>query len=63
MSLTALRLISEGIELVNAGALFLLLLLNLVLIGRQQRLKKSEMLQRLKSIISDLNGEESNGLM
>ncbi|XP_017339596.1 transmembrane protein 94 isoform X2 [Ictalurus punctatus] len=46
---------SEGIELVNAVALFLLLLLNLVLIGRQQRLKKSEMLRRLKSIISDLN--------
>ncbi|KAI5623418.1 transmembrane protein 94 isoform X1, partial [Silurus asotus] len=49
---------SDGIELVNAGALFLLLLLNLVLIGRQQRLKKSEMVRRLKSIISDLNRSE-----
>lgn len=57
IQLTVLYLISEGIELVNAVALFLLLLLNLVLIGRQQRLKKSEMLRRLKSIISDLNGE------
>ncbi|KAG7491704.1 hypothetical protein MATL_G00006910 [Megalops atlanticus] len=46
---------SQGIELVNAGALFLLLLLNLFLIGRQQRLKKSEMVRRLKSIISQLD--------
>uniref|UniRef100_A0A8C1FZG7 Transmembrane protein 94 n=1 Tax=Cyprinus carpio TaxID=7962 RepID=A0A8C1FZG7_CYPCA len=43
---------SQGIELVNAGALFLLLLLNLFLIGRQQRLRMSEMVRRLKSIIS-----------
>ncbi|KAJ8246443.1 hypothetical protein GJAV_G00267850 [Gymnothorax javanicus] len=47
---------SRGIELVNAGALFLLLLLNLFLIGRQQRLQKSEMVRRLKSVISQLNG-------
>ncbi|XP_036428331.1 transmembrane protein 94 isoform X1 [Colossoma macropomum] len=46
---------SQGIELVNAGALFLLLLLNLLLVGRQQRLKRSEMVRRLKSIISELN--------
>ncbi|XP_062858998.1 transmembrane protein 94 isoform X2 [Trichomycterus rosablanca] len=46
---------SEGIELVNAGALFLLLLLNLFLIRRKQRLKQTEMVRRLKSIISDLN--------
>ncbi|XP_036398079.1 transmembrane protein 94 isoform X2 [Megalops cyprinoides] len=46
---------SQGIELVNAGALFLLLLLNLFLIGRQQRLRKSEMVRRLKSIISQLD--------
>ncbi|XP_016427783.1 transmembrane protein 94-like isoform X2 [Sinocyclocheilus rhinocerous] len=46
---------SQGIELVNAGALFLLLLLNLFLIGRQQRLQMSEMVRRLKSIISQLN--------
>uniref|UniRef100_A0A672LW06 Transmembrane protein 94 n=1 Tax=Sinocyclocheilus grahami TaxID=75366 RepID=A0A672LW06_SINGR len=45
----------QGIELVNAGALFLLLLLNLFLIGRQQRLRMSEMVRRLKSIISQLN--------
>uniref|UniRef100_A0A671PBL1 Transmembrane protein 94-like n=1 Tax=Sinocyclocheilus anshuiensis TaxID=1608454 RepID=A0A671PBL1_9TELE len=43
---------SQGIELVNAGALFLLLLLNLFLVGRQQRLRMSEMVRRLKSIIS-----------
>uniref|UniRef100_A0A672N4M6 Transmembrane protein 94 n=1 Tax=Sinocyclocheilus grahami TaxID=75366 RepID=A0A672N4M6_SINGR len=43
---------SQGIELVNAGALFLLLLLNLFLIGQQQRLRMSEMVRRLKSIIS-----------
>ncbi|KAJ8283888.1 hypothetical protein COCON_G00027380 [Conger conger] len=47
---------SHGIELVNAGALFLLLLLNLFLIERQECLKKSEMVRRLKSIISQLNG-------
>ncbi|XP_029102576.1 transmembrane protein 94 isoform X1 [Scleropages formosus] len=46
---------SQGIELVNACALFLLLLLNLFLIGRQERLKKSEMVRRLKSIISQLD--------
>uniref|UniRef100_A0A8C1ZHI8 Transmembrane protein 94 n=1 Tax=Cyprinus carpio TaxID=7962 RepID=A0A8C1ZHI8_CYPCA len=46
---------NQGIELVNAGALFLLLLLNLFLIGRQQRLRMSEMVRRLKSIISQLN--------
>ncbi|XP_051969183.1 transmembrane protein 94-like isoform X2 [Xyrauchen texanus] len=46
---------SQGIELVNAGALFLLLLLNLFLIGQQQRLRTSEMARRLKSIISQLN--------
>uniref|UniRef100_A0A8B9R8K7 Cation-transporting P-type ATPase C-terminal domain-containing protein n=1 Tax=Astyanax mexicanus TaxID=7994 RepID=A0A8B9R8K7_ASTMX len=46
---------SQGIELVNAGALFLLLLLNLLLIGRQQKLKRSEMVRRLKSIITELN--------
>ncbi|XP_066521040.1 transmembrane protein 94 isoform X2 [Hoplias malabaricus] len=46
---------SQGIELVSAGALFLLLLLNLLLIGRQQRLRRCEMVQRLKSIISELD--------
>ncbi|XP_076855776.1 transmembrane protein 94 isoform X2 [Brachyhypopomus gauderio] len=54
---------SKGIELVNAGALTLLLILNLFLIGRQQKLKRSEMVRRLKSIISELNGylERSGG--
>ncbi|XP_066560947.1 transmembrane protein 94 [Amia ocellicauda] len=46
---------SQGIELVNAGALFLLLLLNLFLIGRQERLKKSEIVRRLQAIIDGLN--------
>lgn len=47
---------SSGIELVSAAALLLLLLLNLLLIGRQQRLKSSEMVRRLKNIISKLDG-------
>uniref|UniRef100_A0A286XTD9 Transmembrane protein 94 n=1 Tax=Cavia porcellus TaxID=10141 RepID=A0A286XTD9_CAVPO len=34
------RLTWKGVELVNASALFLLLLLNLLLIGRQDRLKR-----------------------
>ncbi|XP_023646960.1 transmembrane protein 94 isoform X2 [Paramormyrops kingsleyae] len=46
---------SQGIELVSAFALFLLLLLNLFLIGRQERLKKSEMVRRLKCVISQLD--------
>lgn len=46
---------SSGIELLNAGALLLLLLLNLVLVGRQERLKTSEMVRRLNSIIAQLN--------
>lgn len=46
--------------MVNAGALFLLLLLNLFLIGRQQTLRTSEMVRRLKSIISQLNGESKS---
>ncbi|XP_028825640.1 transmembrane protein 94 isoform X2 [Denticeps clupeoides] len=47
---------SNGIELVNAGALFILLLFNLLLISRQQCLKRSEMVRRLKSIVGQLNG-------
>ncbi|XP_063077900.1 transmembrane protein 94 isoform X2 [Engraulis encrasicolus] len=46
---------SGGIELVNAGALFLLLVLNLLLISRQQRLRKSEMVRRLKAVVTQLN--------
>lgn len=46
---------SSGIELMNAAALLLLLLLNLLLVGRQERLKRSEMVRRLKGIINQLN--------
>uniref|UniRef100_A0A668AGL9 Transmembrane protein 94 n=1 Tax=Myripristis murdjan TaxID=586833 RepID=A0A668AGL9_9TELE len=46
---------SSGIELVNAAALLLLLLLNLLLVGRQERLKRREMVRRLKGIITQLN--------
>lgn len=48
---------SSGIELMNSAALFLLFLLNLLLAGRQERLKSSEMVQRLKGIITQLSGE------
>lgn len=44
-------------ELVNASALFLLLLLNLVLIGRQDRLKRREVARRLRGIIDQIQGE------
>ena len=50
---------SSGIELVSAAALLLLFILNLLLIGRQQRLKSSEMVRRLKTIISKLDGEST----
>ncbi|XP_039990740.1 transmembrane protein 94 isoform X3 [Xiphias gladius] len=46
---------SSGIELVNAAALLLLFLLNFLLVGRQERLKRSEMVRRLKSIITQLS--------
>ncbi|KAK2821061.1 hypothetical protein Q5P01_024020 [Channa striata] len=46
---------SSGIELVNAVALLLLFLLNLLLVGRQERLKRSEMVRRLKGIITQLS--------
>ncbi|XP_049614468.1 endoplasmic reticulum magnesium-transporting P-type ATPase [Syngnathus scovelli] len=46
---------SSGSELVNAIALLILLLLNLMLVRRQERLKRSEMVRRLKSIIAQLN--------
>ncbi|XP_068160999.1 endoplasmic reticulum magnesium-transporting P-type ATPase isoform X3 [Antennarius striatus] len=45
---------SSGIELMNAAALLLLLLLNLLLVRRQERLKRSEMVRRLKGIITQL---------
>ncbi|XP_069373457.1 transmembrane protein 94 isoform X3 [Paralichthys olivaceus] len=46
---------SSGIELVNAAALLLLFVLNLLLVGRQERLKQSEMVRRLKGIITQLS--------
>ncbi|KAG2460772.1 TMM94 protein, partial [Polypterus senegalus] len=45
----------KGIEVVNAGALLILLLVNLFLIGRQEWLKKSEIVRRLQMIINQLN--------
>lgn len=41
----------------NASALFLLLLLNLILIGRQDRLKRREVERRLQGIIDQIQGE------
>ncbi|KAM4716348.1 transmembrane protein 94 isoform 3-T3 [Anableps anableps] len=46
---------SSGVEMVNAAALLLLFLLNLVLVGRQERLNKTEMVRRLKRIITQLS--------
>lgn len=48
---------SRGVELVSASALFLLLLLNLILIGRQDRLKRQEVERRLRGIIDQIQGE------
>lgn len=52
-----LLLNSEGSEIVNALALFLLLLLDLFLIVRQQRLKHREVERRLWNIINRITGE------
>nr|XP_046232691.1 transmembrane protein 94 isoform X5 [Scatophagus argus] len=46
---------SSGIEVLNAAALLLLFLLNLLLVRRQERLKRSEMVRRLKGIITQLS--------
>uniref|UniRef100_A0A8C7GFB3 Transmembrane protein 94 n=1 Tax=Oncorhynchus kisutch TaxID=8019 RepID=A0A8C7GFB3_ONCKI len=46
---------SSGIELVNAAALLMLFTLSFMLIGRQQRLRRTEMVHRLNSIINQLN--------
>uniref|UniRef100_A0A3B3XGH2 Cation-transporting P-type ATPase C-terminal domain-containing protein n=1 Tax=Poecilia mexicana TaxID=48701 RepID=A0A3B3XGH2_9TELE len=46
---------SSGIEIVNSTALLLLFLLNLLLVGRQEKLNKTEMVRRLKRIIAQLN--------
>lgn len=48
---------SQGAEIVNAVALFLLLLLDLFMIGRQERLKRREVERRLQAIIDKINGE------
>lgn len=50
---------SQGAEIVNALALFLLLLLDLFMIGRQERLKCKEVERRLQMIIDKINGEAS----
>lgn len=47
---------SSGIELMNSTALLVLFLLNLLLVGRQERLKRSEMVRRLRGIITQLDG-------
>ncbi|XP_063575005.1 transmembrane protein 94 isoform X11 [Pongo abelii] len=52
---------SRGVGLVNASALFLLLLLNLVLIGRQDRLKRREVERRLRGIIDQIQDALRDG--
>ncbi|XP_058029997.1 transmembrane protein 94 isoform X4 [Ahaetulla prasina] len=46
---------SEGSEIVNALALFFLVLLDLFVIGRQERMKRREIERRLRKIISRIN--------
>ncbi|XP_069056247.1 transmembrane protein 94 isoform X2 [Pleurodeles waltl] len=46
---------SQGSEIGNALALFLLLLLNLFFIGRQERLKRREVILRLSDIINKIS--------
>lgn len=57
MVLSASLNTSRGVELVNASALLLLLLLNLILVGRQDRLKRQEVERRLRGIIDQIQGE------
>ncbi|XP_036613430.1 transmembrane protein 94 isoform X7 [Trichosurus vulpecula] len=52
---------SHGVELVNATALLLLLLLNLILIGRQERLKRQEVERRLRGIIDQISDALGDG--
>nr|XP_056713530.1 transmembrane protein 94 isoform X1 [Euleptes europaea] len=52
---------SEGSEIVNALALFLLLLLDLFLIGRQERLKRWEVEGRLRNIINRITDALNDG--
>ncbi|KAJ6660318.1 hypothetical protein lerEdw1_017741 [Lerista edwardsae] len=53
--------ICEGSEIVNALALVLLLLLDLFLIGRQERLKRREVERRLQNIINQINDALKEG--
>ncbi|XP_027728550.1 transmembrane protein 94 isoform X5 [Vombatus ursinus] len=52
---------SHGVEVVNATALLLLLLLNLILIGRQERLKRQEVERRLRGIIDQISDALRDG--
>ncbi|XP_075418327.1 transmembrane protein 94 isoform X1 [Tenrec ecaudatus] len=52
---------SHGVALVNASALALLLLLNLALIGRQERLKRQEVERRLRGIIDQIQDALQDG--
>ncbi|CAB1311836.1 unnamed protein product [Coregonus sp. 'balchen'] len=46
----------SGIEVVNAATLLMLFTLSFMLVCRQQRLRRTEMVHRLNSIINQLNG-------
>ncbi|XP_042112311.1 transmembrane protein 94 isoform X5 [Ovis aries] len=52
---------SRGVELGNACALFLLLLLNLILTGRQDRLKRREVERRLRGVIGQIQDALRDG--
>ncbi|XP_043820660.1 transmembrane protein 94 isoform X6 [Dromiciops gliroides] len=52
---------SHGVELVNATALLLLLLLDLILIRRQERLKRQEVERRLRGIIDQISDALRDG--
>ncbi|XP_042304372.1 transmembrane protein 94 isoform X7 [Sceloporus undulatus] len=52
---------SEGSEIVNALALFLLVLLDILLIGRQEGLKSREVERRLRNIINKINDVLQDG--
>ncbi|KAH0629482.1 hypothetical protein JD844_011572 [Phrynosoma platyrhinos] len=52
---------NEGSEIVNALALFLLVLLDLFLIGRQEGLKRREVERRLRNIINKINDVLQDG--
>uniref|UniRef100_A0A452EJ51 Transmembrane protein 94 n=1 Tax=Capra hircus TaxID=9925 RepID=A0A452EJ51_CAPHI len=52
---------SRGVELGNACALFLLLLLNLILTGRQDRLKRREVEWRLRGVIGQIQDALRDG--